>query len=58
MSNITKAIGKEIMALVYEYQLVGKYEVKFDTPSLPRGVYFYQLKAGECVQTRKMILLK
>jgi len=33
-------------------------EVEFDYSNLPSGVYFYQLKAGEFIATRKMILIK
>ena len=29
-----------------------------DASSLPSGVYFYQLKAGSFLQTKKMILMK
>ncbi|MEW6193977.1 MAG: T9SS type A sorting domain-containing protein [Bacteroidota bacterium] len=56
-------LGREIATLVNEYQLPGKYSVRFnvetlDGASLPSGVYFYQLKYGSLIQTCKMILLK
>ena len=51
-------LGNEIATLVAEYKLAGKYEVEFNASALPSGVYFYQLRAGDYVQTRKMILLK
>jgi hypothetical protein len=51
-------IGKKIATLVNEYTLAGKYEVEFNASTLPSGVYFYQLKAGSYVSTKKMILLK
>lgn len=61
--KVYDVLGNEITTLVDEYKPAGKYEVEFSiysdegrNPS--SGVYFYQLKAGEFMQTRKMILLK
>ena len=51
-------LGNEIAILVNEYKTAGKYEVEFNASSLPSGVYFYQLKAGEFRKTKKMVLLK
>ena len=50
--------GNEIATLVDEYKPAGRDEVEFNAASLPSGVYFYQLKAGEYIQTKKMILMK
>jgi photosystem II stability/assembly factor-like uncharacterized protein len=51
-------LGNEIETLVNEKKPSGTYELTWYSESLPSGVYFYQLKAGEFVQTKKMILLK
>ncbi len=51
-------LGKEVATLVNEEKSAGKYEVEFNASSLVSGIYFYQLKAGDFVDTRKMILLK
>ena len=51
-------IGSEIRTLVEEEKLAGIYQVELDASALPSGVYFYQLKAGSFVETKKMILLK
>ncbi|WP_304042964.1 YCF48-related protein [Ignavibacterium album] len=51
-------LGNEVAALLNEYKPAGTYEVNFDASHLSSGVYFYQLKAGNFTQTRKMILLK
>ncbi len=52
-------LGKEVATLVNEYKPAGKYDIEFSaTDGLPSGVYFYQLKAGDFVHTKKMILLK
>jgi hypothetical protein len=44
--------------LVDEFKSSGSYEVTFNASSLSSGIYFYQLKAGSFVETRKMILLR
>lgn len=57
-------LGNEIASLVNEYQPIGEYQVKFptaeilQTKSLPSGVYFYSLRAGNNFETRKMLLVK
>jgi hypothetical protein len=51
-------LGKEIQILVNEELNPGTYEVTFDGTNLPSGIYFYQLRCGEFVQTRKLVLLK
>ncbi len=37
---------------------VGRYSVEFDATNLPSGVYYYELRAGDYTQTKKMILIK
>lgn len=55
-------LGNEVASLVNEYKSAGSYEVDFQSLAgsrqLASGVYYYQLRAGENVQTRKMIFLK
>jgi len=56
--KIYNAIGKEMDVLQNEIKQAGNYEIKYDGSKLPSGVYFYQLKSGSFVETKKMILLK
>jgi hypothetical protein len=51
-------LGNEIATLVNEEKSAGVYEITFFAGNLSSGVYFYQLQAGEFVQTKKMILMK
>ena len=56
--KIYDILGNEIATLMDEEKSVGTYELTWNAASLPSGVYFYQLKAGEFISTKKMILLK
>jgi poly(beta-D-mannuronate) lyase len=56
--KIFDILGREIATLVNEYKPPGFYSKKLNASSLPSGIYFYQLKAGKFVETKKMILLK
>jgi hypothetical protein len=51
-------LGNEITTLVNEEKPAGEYDVEFNGTNLPSGLYFYQLKAGEYSETKKMLLLK
>ncbi len=51
-------LGKKVSELINEKQNAGSYEVEFNGNYLPSGIYFYELKAGEFIGTRKMVLLK
>ena len=51
-------LGREIAILVNEEKEPGVYKVEFDGSNLPGGIYFYQLKAGNFVETKEMVLLK
>lgn len=51
-------LGNEIAILVNEEKPAGTYEVEFNASGLASGIYFYQLQAGEFIDTKKLILLK
>jgi len=55
-------LGNEVGTLVNEEKQPGSYEVEFESAignqQLASGIYFYQLRAGEFIQTKKMILLR
>lgn len=60
--NVYDVLGNEVATLVDEYKPAGIYEVEFSPETSIKhpasGVYFYQLKAGEFVQTRKMLFIQ
>jgi hypothetical protein len=51
-------LGREVATLENEQKAAGNYSVPFDASKLASGVYFYQLKAGSYIQTKKMLLLR
>jgi hypothetical protein len=56
--NFYDLLGIEIETLMNEEKSVGTYEVEFNASSLPSGVYFYRIQAGNFIDTKKMMLLK
>jgi predicted outer membrane repeat protein len=55
---VYNSLGESVMQLVNENKEAGTYRVEFDATSLPSGVYFYQIKARNYNQVKKMILMK
>jgi len=56
--KVYNVLGGEIATLVNEEKPVGSYEVEFNASTIASGIYFYQLKAGVFVATKKMVLMK
>ncbi len=56
--RIYNILGEEVAILVNEKQSPGNYTVQFDASDLPSGVYFYTLRVGDLVASKKMVLLK
>jgi photosystem II stability/assembly factor-like uncharacterized protein len=60
--KVYDVLGNEIATLVNEEKPAGAYEVKFNPASgiqhPASGIYFYQLRAGIYIETKKMLLLK
>lgn len=51
-------LGKEVQVLVNTVQPAGTHMVNFNASSFASGVYFYTLRAGDNIKTKKMMLLK
>ena len=56
--KIFDCLGREIKTLVDEFKQQGFYSINFDASHLASGIYFYQLKAGGFVSTKKMVVLR
>jgi len=51
-------LGRKVTTLVDKRKQSGRYEVVWDASNAASGIYFYQLRKGNFVDTKKMILLK
>ncbi|MBI5731124.1 MAG: T9SS type A sorting domain-containing protein [Ignavibacteriales bacterium] len=56
--KIYDLLGREVETLVSEFQQPGQYVKTFHGTSLPSGIYFYTLRAGDYIETKKMVLTK
>jgi photosystem II stability/assembly factor-like uncharacterized protein len=57
--KVFDVLGREIETIVEGYYDAGNHSTLYIINStLPSGVYFYQLRAGDFIQTKKMMLLK
>jgi len=57
--KIFDVLGRELATLVDEFRKAGFNSILYNVNlSLPSGVYYYQLKAGNFIQTNKMVYLK
>jgi hypothetical protein len=61
--KVYDVLGREVATLINETLQPGKYKVRWNGTDrngalVSSGVYFYVMKAGKFIQTRKMMLLK
>lgn len=56
--KIYDILGKEVATLVEDNQEMGKYSVQFNAKNLASGMYIYQIKAGDFISSKKLMLMK
>ncbi|MCL4705276.1 T9SS type A sorting domain-containing protein [bacterium] len=56
--TIFNAMGQQVIVLVDQAMRAGRHEVNFDASTLATGVYFYRLRFGEQVLTKRMLFAK
>jgi hypothetical protein len=56
--EISDLAGRLVETLVNETQQPGIHQVRWNRKDNPSGVYFYQLRAREFVETRKMVVVE
>ncbi|MBN1302572.1 MAG: T9SS type A sorting domain-containing protein [Melioribacteraceae bacterium] len=56
--KVFDVVGREIETLVDGIKSPGYYNMNFDAFRLSSGIYFYQLRAGNYIETKKLVLQK
>ncbi len=51
-------LGNEIATYLDEFVKAGIYNAEFDASNLASGIYFYTLKSGNFIETKRMMLVK
>jgi hypothetical protein len=56
--QVYDVLGREVATIISEKLPAGNYSRKWNAANMPSGIYFYRLKAGDFIETRKLVLLK
>jgi predicted GH43/DUF377 family glycosyl hydrolase len=56
--TVYSILGQEVAKLVDAREEAGYHEARFDASGLASGIYFYRLRAGNFVQTKKLVLMR
>ena len=56
--GVYNSLGQKVATFVSEKQNAGNYQVEWVATGLASGVYYYQLKAGEFQEVKKMVLVR
>jgi len=56
--TVFNSLGQQVAQLVNGEMEAGYHEVKFDASGLSSAIYFYRLRAGDFVETKRLMLLR
>ena len=56
--NVFDISGRQVASIINRNMSAGVHKIKFDASNLTSGVYFYQIRTGKLVDTKKMLLIK
>ena len=56
--SVYDILGNKIEILLDEEKSPGHYEIVFNVKELSSGIYFYEIRAGEFLRSKKMIVMK
>jgi hypothetical protein len=51
-------LGREVQTLINKELEAGYHEINFEASNFQSGVYFYSIRSGDFIQTKKMVLMK
>jgi len=51
-------LGRELVTLVNDMKIAGKYEINLDASQFASGVYIYKLTSGSFSESKKMLIMK
>ena len=51
-------LGNVVAYLIDKEMPAGEYDFEFNAATLPSGIYFYSLRAGNKIITKKMVFLR
>ena len=55
---VFNTLGQQVAVLQNGEEEAGYHEVKFDATGFSSGPYFYRLRAGDFVETKRLLLIK
>jgi hypothetical protein len=61
--EVINVIGQKVKTLVDKYQGIGSYSTlwnstNYNGDSVANGIYFYRIKSGDFIMTKKMLLIR
>jgi hypothetical protein len=56
--SVFNTLGQQVATLVDGFEEAGHHEFRFDASGLASGVYFYRLRAGEYLATKRLLLIQ
>jgi len=56
--RVFNLMGDELSSLIEGKQPQGAYEMHWDASQYPSGIYYYRLRVGNSVETKKMVLMR
>jgi hypothetical protein len=56
--EVYNLLGQKVASLINQRLVAGTYNVQFNATPFASGVYFYRLRAGNFLETKKMMLVK
>lgn len=56
--SVFDVLGREVAVLVDREEGPGSHDVQWDATTMPSGVYYYRLVAGERIETKRMLFIR